>query len=79
MSLGGILDHAETMQIGKIEHRLHIYRMAVQMDWDDSTSARSENLFKLSPVHRIGFWINIDKDWRSTHQRNGLHSRDKGV
>ena len=49
------------------------------MNRDDSFSMGSQNLVKLSPVHGVGMWINIDKDRRCPYQRNRLYSRDKGV
>src|SRR5713226_9727225 len=46
MSLRSVFDHTQMMRTRKVEHRLHIYGMAVQMNRDNSTRPGSQHLFK---------------------------------
>src|SRR5258708_6254714 len=73
VSLRSILNDAQAVYTGEIEHWLHIYRVAVQMNWDDSARAGGQSLFKLSPIQRIRLWIDVYKDRRCTYQRNRLN------
>src|SRR4051794_18045840 len=53
--------------------------MTIKMYRDDCSRLRRQEHFKLSAVHGIGCWIDIDKDRDCTYQRNRLYRRDKGV
>src|SRR6266446_2087808 len=79
VGLRSILNDAQAVHTGEIEHRLHIYRMAVQMNWNDSARLGSQSLFKLSPIQRIRLWIDVDKDRRCAYQRNRLNCCDECV
>src|SRR5260221_686038 len=79
VSLRGILNDAQAVHTCEIEHWLHIYRVAVQMDRDDSARAGSQNPFKLSPIHRISVWVDVYEDGRCTYERNRLNCRDECV
>src|SRR6266567_5212909 len=41
MRLGSILDHAQPMSLGELQHRLHFDRITIYMDRNDSSSMRS--------------------------------------
>src|SRR5260221_8556723 len=79
VGLRSILNDAQAVHTREIEHWLHIYRMAVQMNRHDSTRAGSQDLFKLSPIHRIRLWVDVYEDGRCTYERNRLNRRDECV
>src|SRR5437763_13284015 len=49
------------------------------MDGNNGTGMRSQNLVKLPPVHHVGYWIDIDKDGRGSHDIYGFDGGDKCV
>src|SRR6266487_7198140 len=67
------------MRMSKFQHRLHVYRMAIQMHRENGTRAGGQHSFELTPVHGIGLWINVNKNGSGSHHRNRLNGCNKSV
>src|SRR5438874_5536917 len=75
MRLGSVFDHAQSMRLREIHHGLHLYRVAIQVNGDDNPRALGQSRFQLSPVHGIGFRVNIYEYRSGSYQRNRFHRR----
>src|SRR6266480_1025438 len=63
MCLRRIFDNMKTMRTCKIQYVSHFRWMTIQMYREQSTSTGSKCPLKLSPIHGIGAWIDINKDF----------------
>src|SRR6266567_3631753 len=62
------------MLTSKLQDRLHVYRVAIQMDRENSTCAGSQDVVELLAVHSIRVWIDVDEDRSGPYQSDCLNS-----
>src|SRR6266851_2124676 len=77
MRLGSVFDDAQPMLMREIHDRLHLRRVAVQMDGNDGARALAQSAIQLSPVHCVGIRLDIDKNGRRAHLRYSLDGGNK--
>ena len=58
--LAAVLDHLQAMAFRDVEDRVHVGRLAVEMDRDDRLGAAGDRLLELGHVHREGCRIDVD-------------------
>src|SRR5260370_1299345 len=77
--LGRILEKREATPLGDLEHRVHIGRQAVNMDYQDCPGSWGDEALDLGHVHVPGDRIAVDQYWgrASSHHRGGRGNKSE--
>jgi hypothetical protein len=73
-----VFDHYEIPPGGDLHDRVHIGRLAIEMNWHDRAGPRRDPGLDLADIHRAGVGIDIDENRGGTRVSDRRHGRDEG-
>src|ERR1700704_2442590 len=74
MSLSGVLDHKKVMGPRELQNWIHVRGLPKEMDWYDRLGSSCDRLLQLGQIHRVGTFVNVNKDWPRCTIGDGLRS-----
>ena len=73
---GGVLDDREAVRLGELEHRVHVDRVAVDVDGHDRPRARADPRRDLDPIHAPRLRIAVDEHGYGARVQHRADARD---
>ena len=78
VGLGGVLDDRDAAAAADLQERLHVGRLAVQVDRQDRPGPPRDLALDLAQVHRVGDRIDVDEDRRGPDVADRPGGGDEG-
>jgi hypothetical protein len=79
VGLRGVLDHEQAGLARQREDRVHVDRLAIEVDRDDGARARAETAGHAVCREQLGTGVDVHGTGRCAGQRHALRRRDEGV
>ncbi len=77
VGLAGVLDHRQAVPGGDLEDRVHVGRLAVQVDGHDRPGAWRDGRFDQSRIDVVRARVDVDPDGRRAGERNCARAGDE--